>query len=42
MSKTEWRYLLVGTIGAAIKGATPFVFAFLISEMLGVGNLIRR
>lgn len=40
MSKTEWRHLLLGTIGAAINGAFPFVFAFLIGEMLGVGNLI--
>ena len=42
MSKTEWHYLLVGTIGAAIKGAFPFVFALLIGEMLGVGILTQK
>ncbi len=38
MSKTEWHYLLFGTIGAAINGAFPFVFAFLLGEIFGVSS----
>lgn len=39
MSKTEWHYLLFGTFGAAINGSFPFVFAFLLGEILGVSTV---
>ena len=36
MSKTEWHQLLFGTVGAAMTGSFPFVFALLIGELFGV------
>ncbi|CAB3983659.1 Multidrug resistance 1 [Paramuricea clavata] len=36
MSKTEWHQLLLGTVGAAMTGSFPFVFALLIGELFGV------
>jgi hypothetical protein len=36
MSKTEWYHLLFGTIGAALTGSFPFVFALLLGELFGV------
>ena len=36
MSTSEWPHLLVGTFGAALNGAFPFVFAYLLGEILGV------
>lgn len=40
MSKTEWHYLLVGSIGAALTGSYPFVFAILTGELLQVSEKI--
>jgi hypothetical protein len=40
MNKTEWHYLLFGTFGAAINGAFPFVFAFLLGEIFGVSGFL--
>lgn len=36
MSQTEWHYLLLGSIGAALTGSFPFVFALLLGELFGV------
>ena len=33
---TEWPYLLIGSIFAAVVGAFPVVFAFILSEILRV------
>ena len=33
---TEWPYLVIGSIFAAVVGAFPVVFAFILSEILRV------
>ena len=35
----EWRWMLIGTIGSALTGAFPFVFALILGELMGVSTL---
>ena len=37
LNLTEWPYMVVGIICAAISGAMPVVFAVILSEVLEVG-----
>ncbi len=36
LNATEWPYLLIGSLFAAVVGAFPVVFAFILSEILKV------
>lgn len=38
LNLTEWPYMIVGIICAAISGAMPVVFAVILSEVLEVGS----
>lgn len=40
LNSTEWPYLLVGSIFAAVVGAFPVVFAIILSEILRVSEAL--
>ena len=36
MSKPEWYYILLGTLGAGLTGSFPIAIALLVGELFGV------
>ena len=32
----EWRFMVIGSVGSALTGAFPFVFALILGELIGV------
>ena len=40
LNKTEWPYLVLGSVAGAINGLFPFAFALVLSEILEVNCIM--
>ena len=40
MNKSEWPYLVSGSIAGMINGLFPFAFALVLSEILAVSDIL--
>lgn len=40
LNKTEWPYLVSGSVAGAINGLFPFAFALVLSEILEVNRIM--